>query len=237
MSKPSRAISGFKTKTDLAYEALREDILAGRYPPGARIVIDQLAVELGTSKVPVREAVVRLAGEGWLQLKSHVGAVVPVLSPEEIHETSLIRAVVEGAAVRLSVDRVTAPLLQKLRQLMQRMDEAARAGGKNYPDLNMEFHSVAFEPCPYPNLRALALSLVEKTWRLRTVRFLPEYLSESQREHGALLQAIEGRDGAAAEAITRHHVENAGRLLWQFAVEQRQGPRSRGHEKLQSGGR
>jgi DNA-binding GntR family transcriptional regulator len=65
----------------------------------------------------------------------------------------------------------------------------------------------------------MAASVLEKSRRLRTVRFLPEYLPESQREHRRLLEAIEQRDAAAAERLTRQHIEHAGRLLWKFAVE------------------
>lgn len=209
----------YKTKTDLAYEALRRGILGGRYPPGTRIVIDQMATEMGTSKVPVREAVVRLAGEGWLQLQPHVGPVVPLLSPDEILETSLIRAIIEGAAVRHSVERTTRPTLLKLRQIVQQLDKAALSDDASYPMLNLAFHSMAFESCPYPALKEMATSFIEKTCRLRTVRFLPAYREESQREHHALLQAIESGDAARAESLTRAHVEHAGQLLWKFARE------------------
>lgn len=209
----------YRTKTDLVYDALRKRILLGRYPPGARIVVDQLAQELGTSKVPVREAVVRLASEGWLQMQAHVGATIPELHPQEILETSIIRAALESVAVRLSIDHLTQAIIEKLRLLASRMEAAIEAGSADYPDLNVEFHSTAFEACPYPNLRAMAASVLEKSRRLRTVRFLPEYLPESQREHWRLLEALEQRDASAAEKLTRQHIEHAGQLLWEFAVE------------------
>lgn len=69
--------------------------------------------------MPVREALVRLAGEGWLRLKSHVGAVVSELSPDEIIETSLIRAAVESVAVRLSTERLTRKALKQIRILVE----------------------------------------------------------------------------------------------------------------------
>lgn len=57
-------LDSYRTKTQLAYEQLRDAILAGKYLPGSRIIADQLAAELGVSKVPIREAITRLVGSG-----------------------------------------------------------------------------------------------------------------------------------------------------------------------------
>jgi DNA-binding GntR family transcriptional regulator len=218
MASQHQTLTTYRTKTDLVYEALRRSILAGRYEPGGRIVFDKVAAELGVSKVPVREAVVRLIGEGLLQSTPHVGAAVPILSPDEILEISVIRAVLQGAAIRNAVDNLTRTTLRLLRAQLVRMDKATANGDPAYPELNWKFHTTAFGSCRYPALRDLAMSLADKHYRLRTVRFLPEYLPESQAEHWALFEALSRRDGVAAERITREHIERAGRLLWQFAL-------------------
>lgn len=219
MKKMTGALSRYRTKSDLVYEALRQAILAGRFQPGTRINIDQLVLELGTSKVPIREAIGRLVGEGWLQMNPHVGAMVPELSADEIVETSIIRSVIEGAAIRFSASRLSQADLAKLRTLVTRMDAAVATeeDAHEYPQLNLEFHAAAIETCPFLSLKALANSFLEKTRRLRTVHFLPNYLAESQQEHWELLRALERRDARTAERITRHHVEHAGHLLSQFA--------------------
>lgn len=212
-----RGLSGYKTKTALVYSQLRHDILAGHYPPGVRIVLDQVASQLGVSKVPVREAVVQLVGEGWLVTKPHVGAIVPELDADEILETSVIRAALEGAAVRAAVSHVTDEALVELHQLHASMDAAAAANDPEYPQMNRVFHGQLYQACPYPLLRSMVTSLLERGRRWRIVRFLPTYLPESQAEHLAVLQALDRRDGEAAERLVRRHVEHAGRLLWEFA--------------------
>ncbi len=219
MTEIEGALSSYRTKAHLVYEALRQAILAGRYPPGSRVNIDQLAIELGTSKVPIREAIGRLVGEGWLETSPHVGAVVPELSPDDIIETSIIRSIVEGAAVRYSAGHLSRASLKSLRKLLARMDDAAKTDAPEYPQLNREFHSLAFSSCPFPALKAIAASWLDKSSQLRTVRFLPEYLPESQAEHHKLVDALERRDGPAAERVTRHHIERAGQLLARFALE------------------
>jgi DNA-binding GntR family transcriptional regulator len=168
-----------------------------------------------------------LVGEGWLQARPHAGAVVPELQPEEILETSVIRAAVEGAAIRHSVPYLQAKTLQQMEKLLRAMDAASRKDDTRYPELNFEFHSAAVSDCCYPNLRAMARSLAERSFRLRTVRFLPEYESESQRQHRALVAAMKRRDADEAERVVRHHVEHAGRLLWQYALDQRRAESAR----------
>lgn len=220
MDRPPQRLDDYRTKTSLVYDTLREFILAGRFPPGSRIIVDQVAAELGTSKVPVREAVVQLVGEGWLKSIPHVGAVVPTLSADEILETAIIRAAVEGMAVRHSVDALTPEDLDGLRALLNQLDEVAKSGSASYPSLNFDFHTSVFRRCRYPALRALAASLAEKSLHHRPVRFLPEYVRESQAQHWALVAALERRDADEAERVVRHHIEHAGRLLWQYAQEQ-----------------
>lgn len=216
------SLANHKTKTDLVYETLKHAIVVGRYPAGSRIVADQLAQELGTSKVPIREAIVRLVGEGWLQVKPHVGAVVLEYSPDEILDNSMLRAATEGLATRLAADYITPLILDRLRELLDQMERAAKKDHLKYPRLNLEFHSMAFQGCPYPSLRSTAASLAEKTYRLAPVRLLPEYLNESQLQHRDLFDALAHRRVEEVERIVRHHVERSGRLLWQFALQRAQ---------------
>lgn len=227
LSKARVSMASHQTKTDLVYQALRQAIVTGHYPPGSRIIADQLAEELGISKVPVREAIVRLVGEEWLQVKPHVGAIVPELSPDEILETSALRAAVEGLAVRLSAEQSAPATLKQLRALAEQMEHAAEASPGDYPRLNLEFHSLAVQSCPFSSLRSMSTSLAEKVFRLAPVRLLPEYLPESQAQHRDLLAALERRDGEGAERVVRHHIERAGELLWRVAIDQAETARRR----------
>jgi DNA-binding GntR family transcriptional regulator len=216
MHRRSAIAPPYRTKTELAYQALRDELMAGAYPPGARVVVDQFAARMGTSRIPVREAVLRLVAEGWLQISPHVGAFVPELSPDEVLETSVIRAAVEGAAVRAAAPHVSPAALEQLRALVQRLDTTPAA---EYPRVNFEFHALTFAACPHPLLKSMAESALERTRRAPTVRFLPSYMADSQRQHRALLEAIERRDGEFAERIAKGHAEHSGNLLWEFAKE------------------
>ena len=89
---------GFKSKTDLVTDLLREELQAGKPGPGERLVVSQVAARLGVSKVPVREAVTRLTGEGLLLYKPNIGPVVPAFTAEEVYETALMRVALESVA-------------------------------------------------------------------------------------------------------------------------------------------
>ena len=226
--EPHRSIlATYSTKTELVYAALRRAITTGEYPPGSRIVVDRVAAEYEVSKVPVREAVLRLAGEGWLELNAHVGATVPALSPDEALETSIVRAALEGVATRLACEHLGPADFASLHQLLERMEVAAAMDSAEYPELNRQFHSAIVATCPYPLLRDLVRQMTEKAMRLRAVTHLPHYLPETQSEHRALLAALEDRDAARSEELSREHVERAGHLLWQFALEHQPRPRAR----------
>ncbi len=231
MTNTKRALANYRTKSSMVFDALRRTILSGRLQPGSRINIDQLAIELGTSKVPVREAIGRLVGEGWLQMNPHVGAVVPELSADEALETAIIRSVIEGVAVRFSAERLSKNGLTKLRGLLTQLDAAAKSDAPEYPELNVQFHAAAFGACPFPNLKKTAISLLDKTCRLRTVHFLPQYLPQTQAQHHKLFEALETGDGKAAEQITRRHIEHAGQLLWKFAAQAEEVKLSRDSQK------
>src|SRR5258706_3461670 len=91
VSAPSKRVPRGRALAD----ALRQAILAGRYRPGERLVEDRLATEYGGSRVPVREALKTLAGEGLVELAPHRGACVAQLAPGEVEELGEVRATLE----------------------------------------------------------------------------------------------------------------------------------------------
>ena len=213
------ALAGYRTKTELVYQELRRAILAGDFMAGSRVVADQVAVEMGVSRVPVREAIGRLVGEGWLESSAHIGAMVPLLSPHDILETSVVRAALEATAAKHAVEFLTVGDLARLSSLSDRMEVAAKTDAPEFPELNLAFHAGLINRCPFPSLREQAGDLAQKALRWRTVRLLPRYLPETQREHRAILKAARARDGETLSRLVQEHSEVAGRLLCEFATD------------------
>src|ERR1043165_7167492 len=116
------ALAGFQTKADLVYERLRDAILSGELKPGARVNVDALARQLGTSTIPLREAVQRLPTQGLVvQPNPHAGAQVAPLSLREMRGVYLARGALEGLAARVAATTVSDAELAELQEMHEQM--------------------------------------------------------------------------------------------------------------------
>ena len=84
---------------------LREELLSGRYPPGERLKEEELAARFGAGRYTVRSAVAMLVGSGLLDHRANRGAVVPLLTPDRVHEVCAYREILELGALRLALQR------------------------------------------------------------------------------------------------------------------------------------
>jgi DNA-binding GntR family transcriptional regulator len=201
---------------EIAYESIREAILTGRYAPGQRLLPDDLARELGTSRMPVREALQRLEVAGLVSITPHRGAVVNELSKQDIVEIYHIRAVLEGLAARLAAPHLGPGEYDRLNALIKEMASAASAG----PDLeqvlraNRDFHEIIWQGAHAPRLLELLRNLSIASQRFRNVSLsLPGRLSQIIAEHRRLAQALAAGDAAAAERFANEHHENTAKRL------------------------
>src|SRR6185503_9714951 len=112
------------TVREVAYRRLRQLILEGTLAPGQRIFEHELADQLGISRTPLREALRQLETEGLMQLSARRGAMVSSLSAAQMHEEFLIRATLEGLAIRLATPRLTADDHLQLERELARMQDA-----------------------------------------------------------------------------------------------------------------
>jgi DNA-binding GntR family transcriptional regulator len=205
--KPTSTAS--PSKSQLAYEFLRERIDDGRYVSGFRLVLGQIAGELGISVVPVREAIRRLEAEGLVTFEKNVGAQVALLQEAEYAYTMETLALVEGAATQLSSPLLTADHLRRAREINAEMIAGLdRFVPHRFTQLNQSFHSVLFEECPNPHI----LDLVHRGWnRLTVLRdstfgFVPGRARESVDEHERILSLIEeAADPLEIELAARRH--------------------------------
>ena len=197
------------SKSQLAYEHLRERITRGGYGPGYRLVLDQLARELGMSVVPVREAIRRLEAEGVVTFERNIGARVAAIDPVDHRDACQTLAIVEGAAVALAQPHLAAADLAEARAINDRLRQClADFDPVRFTRLNEAFHRTLSDPCPNAQLK----NLVDGGWRrlagLRrsTFGFVPGRAHASVAEHDALLALLaDGAAPAAVEAAVREH--------------------------------
>src|SRR6266540_1350315 len=140
---------------ELAYNTIRERITSGAYGPGYRLVLDELAREIGSSPVPVREAIRRLEAEGYVDFQRHVGARVVSFDEREFDEAVQVIAVLEGYATALAAPHMRRTDLARARKVNDRMLAAlSDFDPVHFSALNREFHFVIYDRCPNANLRA-----------------------------------------------------------------------------------
>jgi DNA-binding GntR family transcriptional regulator len=197
------------SKSERAYRFIREAIDEGRFVPGYRLVLGQIAGELGVSVVPVREAIRRLEAEGLVTFERNVGAQVAMLHETEYLFTMQTLALVEGAATSMSAAYLTDDHLARAREINERMRRTLDDFDPHaFTALNLEFHTVLFEECPNPHV----LDLVHRGWRrLNTLRdstfsFVPGRARESVAEHDGILELIAaGAQPLEIEIAARDH--------------------------------
>lgn len=190
------------------HRRILEELRQGRLAPGDRLRETELAGRFGVSRTPVREAIRRLEAEGIVAHVPRRGATVRRLSRAEIAELYEMRAVLEGTAARLAARAATDFELGDLEDLNRRF--AAAEGAGEAVRLNRLFHAALLDSA---RNRFLASSM--RSLRNSLTMLGPTTLSRADRtekaagEHAAVLMALEGRDGEAAEGAMRAHIQNA----------------------------
>jgi DNA-binding GntR family transcriptional regulator len=212
---------------EIVYDTIREAIQTGRYTPGQRLVADELAQELGTSRMPIREALRRLEVAGLVSIAPHRGAVVSELSAQEIVEIYHIRAVLEGLAARLAATRLTPASTARLRAFIEEMEEAATTGAdlEQILRINREFHIAIWQLAQAPRLQEILENLYDASNRYRNISTaLPGRLAQVFQEHRQIVQALAAGASAEAERFANEHHENtAQRLLVELEKTQEKG--------------
>ncbi|HBY08974.1 MAG TPA: hypothetical protein DEH22_14795 [Chloroflexi bacterium] len=131
----------YQTKEEYVYDVLRSSILNCDLKPGEKLVMDRLSEELGTSPIPLRSALQRLQSEGLVEITPHSGAAVSSISISEITEIFALLETLERTAYRVAAQRATDDELQRIDELVTRMDGAAQIQNTRlWSELNTAFH-------------------------------------------------------------------------------------------------
>src|SRR5215813_1926893 len=129
----------FRSKNEIVYEQLRTAIINGEYLPGTRLVIDQLATELGVSQIPIREAVRQLEADGFVTIEPYAGATVTEINATLIFEIFALLESMEVICSRAACRQIDEKELENLAVLIERMDESVE-NPQEWSKENKEFH-------------------------------------------------------------------------------------------------
>lgn len=215
---------------------LREMILAGALPGGARIAELAIVEKLGFSRTPVRAALMRLEQEGLLDALPNGGYAVKTFSERDVSEAIELRGTLEGLSARLSAERGAAPVvLNEARECLREIDTVLSQPALNadafsrYVSLNARFHALLSEMagsaviakelgrvCSLPFASPSAFVVVQAN-----SPGARDMLIVAQDQHWQVLDAIERREGSRAESLMREHSRIAQRNLREALLDQR----------------
>jgi GntR family transcriptional regulator of vanillate catabolism len=212
------------SQTTRALLRLRALIVGGELPPGERVAELALVERLGVSRTPVRAALHKLLDEGLLDALPGGGFAVKAFSESEVHDAIEIRGTLEGLAARLAAERgVARSLLAEAQDCVRAIDELLRApeldeqAFAGYAAHNARFHALLARMAGSTVVqrqveRAAAQPFASPNGFVHLRDSGPQARDElvlAQQQHRAVLQAIEGREGARAEALMREHARIA----------------------------
>ncbi|AXK31864.1 GntR family transcriptional regulator [Streptomyces armeniacus] len=207
---------------DRVHHELREQIIAGDFPAGARLSVPALAERLGVSRSPVREAIVRLVHERLAREEPRRGAVVADVSHKALIAIYEVREVLEGLATRLAVENAGQRLIRTLVDVLREHEHAVSAVDlATASEADMTFHRLIREAADNAEVvRMLDDVQTQVRLAMRTTQVTggPKL---AVADHRAILTAMEAGDPAAAENAARAHIARLRTVL----AEQAEGPR------------
>jgi DNA-binding GntR family transcriptional regulator len=203
------------TLAEQVYQYLRQEILDNTFPPNAALPEKTLASQLNVSRVPVREALHRLAAEGLVTLKPRQGAFVSSLSPQQFLDAYRVREALEELAIKLALPYLSEEDIQELGRLQSAMRQhAADDDADAFFVANREFHGLFIERSANDYLKGIYYPLLDQMRRhISSSLGLRGGLERSIEEHQAILGAVRAGDADEAARLLREHIHVPQRAL------------------------
>jgi DNA-binding GntR family transcriptional regulator len=220
----TQAIRQRRTTPGMVADVLREAIRSGELKAGQPLRQDELAGQFGLSRIPVREALRQLEGEGLITVNPHRGAMVSILSSGELQEVCEIRVALECTAIRLAIPHLNGETLTRAAEILTETDRETDVLG-HWSRNNWLFHSTLYLPAQRPRLLSMIKQLHDTVDRyLRLHVSVLNYKTKGQEEHWQLLDACRRRDADAAARLLEQHIETVAVLLAKYLPKDQPAP-------------
>lgn len=203
----------FRRSSGTVAQALREAILRGELIGGQQLPQDKIATEYNVSKIPLREALVQLEGDGLVKFIPNRGAFVSELTAAEVREISLIRVALETMALREAMPLMRSADFQKAQAILEQTNGVTAP--YLWSELNWQFHDALYRPANLPLLRQTLRTLYNNVSRYFVIYKSADYSGKPQREHRAILNACQRGKTELATALLKEHLNDAANVLIQ----------------------
>jgi DNA-binding GntR family transcriptional regulator len=194
------------------YEALRDAVAGGVYPEGTQLVQDVIADQLGVSRTPVRDALIRLSHDGLITAAGVRGYMVAEPPASALTDVYDVRALMEPYAACSALDHMSEAAFQHLELLNQAMRDQQKKSAGDYFELNRRFHLALVERCT----NQLALQILKDIWdsprgrQIWTRHFDGDRdIGPMTREHEEVVAAARRRDPEQLSRLLEEHLRSA----------------------------
>lgn len=200
--------------TTIVFESLRRAIIEGELVEGERLRQDEIARAFNISRIPVREAILRLEEHGLVTSQRFKGAVVSGLSAEDATEIFDFRLLVEPETIRRAVPQMSPETLAEARRCFEEF--ANSPDPMRWGDLNRQFHTTLYRASGLRYHLEILTNAMDRVDRyLRAQILLSDGMERANREHLAILEACEAGDADRAADLTAAHIVGARNSLLQ----------------------
>jgi len=212
------------------YDAIKEEIFAFRLLPGERFTEGEIAARMDVSRTPVREALLRLQQEGYLEVMFRAGWRVRPLDFAQLDELYDVRIVLELAAIERLCELPERPALQELKRVWL-VPEAGRAtDGLQVAQLDEAFHQGLLAATGSREMTRMHHDVTERIRIVRRLDFTQKpRIEATYAEHGRVLRAVLQRKAGQARLLLRSHIEASKAEVRKIALHMLdEAPRRRG---------
>lgn len=204
-------------RADAAYDHIKTALLEGGYGPGQKLSVLDMTIELNCSRVPVMEALKRLASAGFVHIVPQVGCRVVTPQSAEVRDFFALFAAAEGTITAFAAARRSQAEVEQFKQLCNQIDDLSRSAGKagdrdpTYRRLNLMFHSFIHHLARSPVTTNIATTMWDRSDFYIKLAFGSLYFSRPVRlAHAAIRAAIIAGDAQAARAAIAAHLNGVG---------------------------
>lgn len=198
----------YRTAPEVVAEYIRDAIYRNELRPGQQLQQEELAVKFGISRIPVRDALRQLQGEGLVDLYPNRGAFVSNPGVDELREVFALRILLETHALRMAVPNFTKPELELCASLLTQLESVANRA--DWSRIDQEFHAALYAPCRQTRTLGLIDNLRGCVNRFYYLYLSPEsYGPDCLREHRQILKACQKRDAESAARFLEAHLRRS----------------------------
>ncbi len=186
-------------------DALRKMIMDGKYVQGEQLRQEQIAADLGVSRVPVREAFQQLEAEGLITNMPYKGAMVTKLSEGEIREYFDIRASLEADLLGLAMPNLGPVNIERARKVLEKLENASPA---RWGSLNWDLHAAIYEAAERPLTLDMVKKLHDNMDRYVRIQMSisPQHRKHADQEHQEFIELCEAGKKREAVKFIRNHI-------------------------------